>query len=105
MSKPRYDLLWRHDYCAGVDYHTGAPFKADYIVVEATSEKGQIFLDAYSEATDREYDGNYFEGDDGTREVEALHFMERQPQDFERFKRQASLACITIGEMEEEAAA
>jgi hypothetical protein len=71
-----------------------------YIVVSAETARGETFLTAYSEATDRKFECDFWE-DDASRGVESLRFDAPKQgdftsPDFAMLKRQASLAGVTM---------
>jgi len=61
------------------------------VTVEATSERGQAFLSAYYGAIGQQA-GGLFEDDEPL-------FLSFPPEKFGQLKRQASLACLSIGEL------
>jgi hypothetical protein len=83
-----------YDLESGPSVTVGPDWVAHAIVVEAHSERGEMFLNAYSEATDRKFDCDIWEAEDGSWGVESLHFVSEE--EFERFKQQASLAGVTL---------
>ena len=65
-----------------------------FTTVEATSERGQVFLCAFYEAIDKQA-GGLFEDD------EPLFLSLHEPGQFDQIKRQASLAGLSVGKLED----
>src|SRR5262249_8167715 len=94
-----YDLECLSNYCAfsGGTFE-GRTFKSgfyQFMEVRGVTERGWAFLDAYWEATDKKHALDTVVGDDGSEWPESLQIM---PEDFDRFKRQVSLAGVTMTE-------
>ena len=90
-------MATRHDL--EFEYGISFAFGRDsirYFEVRASTDRGQMFLDAYWEATDRKTSGDEVWDEDSKQWLpETLHIM---PDDFDRFKRQVSLAGVTMQE-------
>jgi len=87
----KHDLEFEYDVSCGFGRD---PFR--FFEVRANTTRGQMFMDAYWEATDRETSGDEV-WDEGSKQwlPETLHIM---LDDFDRFKRQVSLAGVTMRE-------
>jgi hypothetical protein len=94
-----YDLEYFPNYCAfsgGV--FEGRTFKSHFrrfMEVRGATEPGWAFVDAYWEATDRKHATDIVMEDDGSEYPESLEIA---LEDFDRFKRQARLAGVTMTE-------
>src|SRR5262249_3957392 len=86
----KHDLEFEKDFCAS----RYGMFR--YFGVYACSIRGQMFIDAYWQATDRKTGGDE-EWDEDRKQwlPESLHIA---PEDFEGFRKQASLAGVTMRE-------
>ena len=65
----------------------------ELVSVEATSERGQVFLSAYYDAIDRQAGGLFCDDE--------IEFLTLLPKEFDRFKRQASLVPVSVGELKD----
>ena len=65
----------------------------ELISVEATSERGQMFLSAYYDAIDQQAGGSLCDDE--------IEFLTLLPKEFARLKRQASLVPVSVGELKD----
>src|SRR5262245_20983445 len=91
------DLEYFRSYCATsggtINGQTFEPSFHRFMEVRAVTERGWSFLTAYWQVTDKKHAYETVIEDDGSERPESLQIF---PEDFDRLKKQASLAGTTM---------